>query len=73
MTLIQVCGLSFPDGGGGTDNEWKQEEEWEKARKAVEGRSRENEEAHVVDRGPPPPHLPAFKAKKVADPGVDFI
>lgn len=26
-TLIQVCGLSLPQGGDGTDNEWKQEEE----------------------------------------------
>lgn len=47
--------------------------EWEKAREVLGGRSRENEEAHNDPLFPLTSHLPAFKAKKVTDPGVDFI
>ena len=69
---VVTFGLSLPQGGEGTDNEWKQAEEkdWEKAREALGGRSRENKETHVV---PAPTNLRAFEAEKVTDPGVDFV
>lgn len=43
-----------------------------KAGEVLGGRSRENKAAQMVDSSGPP-NLGAFRAKKVTDPGIDFV